>query len=167
MAASFVPLPRGSIARFRLWHFPLAGPHVSWAVFESDPLTPGVGRSLARCVSWDRDHDLEELAVGSRRRPLRDPTLLVTDVELDTALLRSLRAAAARLWLPMHFLGAPYVSDRRAEFGLEGFEDDSRDGHPRVRMEWGREVPVAIKAIAHWADRVRRWLLSVPGLRGA
>ena len=167
MAASFAPLPRGSIARFRLWHFPPAGPHVSWAVFEADPVTPDAGRSLARRVSWDRDRDLEALAVGPRRRPRREPTLSIMETELDTDRLRSFRVEASRLWLPMRLLGAPYVSDRRAEFGIEGFEDDARDGRPRVRMEWGRKIPVAIEGIGHWADRVRAWLLSVPGLREA
>jgi len=165
MAASYAPLPRGLVASFRLWHFPGEGPDSSWVVFHAAQDDPHGGSPLARRVVWDRAGDLRRLEESLRRKPSRRPTLKTTEAGLDPAILGNFMKEAGRLQLPRRRLVRPYVSDFRTEFGLEGFDLEGRDGRPVVRMEWEEPAPLALEAVAHWSDRVRAWLVSVPGFR--
>ena len=160
MADSFAPCPPHLVPSFRLWHFPPAGPQTSWVVFHrrvDDPLSEA---PIVRRVVWDRDADLERLNLGTRRRPSLKPSLTITEAELDAAMLARLMDEATGLGLPRQRLVRPYLSDQRAEFGLEGFDLEGLDGRPIVRIEWGKNPPLQLEAIAGWAARVRRWLTS-------
>ncbi|HVE40331.1 MAG TPA: hypothetical protein VNM14_10615 [Planctomycetota bacterium] len=158
MAASFSPLPRHLVASFRLWHYPNAGPQSSWAVFHGRVDDPMAGAPRVRRLVWDRDADLERLALGTRRRPQLEPTLTRVETEIDGHLLSAFMRSAGRLSMPRHRLTRPYVSGQPPEFGLEGFDLEGRDGRPVVRMEWERNPPLQMEGVAGWADQVRDWL---------
>ncbi|MBI3855203.1 MAG: hypothetical protein HY293_05880 [Planctomycetes bacterium] len=68
---------------------------------------------------------------------------------------------AGGLGIPRQRLVRPYLTDQRAEFGLEGFDVEGRDGRPIVRIEWDRVPPLQLEAVAGWAERVRDWLRGV------
>ena len=158
MADSFSPCPAHLVPSFRLWHFPLAGIHHSWTVFHGRLEDPITRVPRLRTLSWDRDTDLERLELRTRVKPRLEPSLTVTEGEIDGVRLAELMAEVSRLRIPRDCLGNPYLTDERAEFGLEGFDVEGRDGRPIVRIEWDRDPPLEMAALAEWADRVRRWL---------
>ncbi len=158
MATSFSPLPKNLIASFRLWHYPAAGPQSSWAVFHPRVDDPMAAAPRVRRLLWDRDADLERLALGPKRRPRLEPTLTRREADLDAHPLAAFMTAAANLTMARARLTPPYVSGQPPEFGLEGFDLEGRDGRPIVRMEWGRNPPLQMEGVAGWADQVRSWL---------
>jgi hypothetical protein len=158
MAASFSPLPPHLIASFRIWHYPAAGPQTSWAVFHGRVDDPQAGAPRARRVVWDRDADLERLALGAKLRPQLDPSLTRVEADLESRALGAFMKAAGGLTMPRHRLTEPYVAGQPPEFGLEGFDLEGRDGRRIVRMEWERHPPLQLEGIAGWAAQVRRWL---------
>lgn len=161
MAASFAPCPEHLIPSFRLWHYPPAGRQVSWVIFHGSIEDPQSGVPIARRVDWDRDGDLERLELARRRRPSLEPTLAITEGGLDAPRLARLMDEASGLGLPRDRLVRPYLTDHRAEFGLEGFDLEGRDGRPIVRIEWDRIPPLQLEGVAGWATRVRHWLARV------
>jgi hypothetical protein len=158
MAASFAPPPRNLIASFRLWHYPAAGPHSSWAVFHGRADDPLDRAPRVRRLVWDRDADLERLALEAKRRPRLEPTLTQVEAEVDSRALSTLMKAAGTLRMPRQRLTRPYLSGQPPEFGLEGFDLEGRDGRPIVRMEWPRNPTLQMEGVAGWADQVRDWL---------
>jgi len=160
MADSFAPCPAHLIPSFRLWHFPPAGPQTSWVVFHGRVDDPVSGTPIVRRVVWNRDADLERLEMRTRRRPSLTPTLTITENDLDAGRLARFMREADGLDLPRHRLVRPYLSDQRAEFGLEGFDVEGTDGRPIVRIEWNRTSEAPLVAIAEWTARVRQWLTS-------
>jgi hypothetical protein len=158
MADSFAPCPPPLVPSFRVWHFPPAGPQTSWVLFHGRVDDPLSGTPLVRRVVWDRDADLERLETGTRRRPTLEPTLTITEREPDTGMLSRVMREATGLGVPQHRLVRPYVSHDRAEFGLEGFDVEGSDGRPIVRIEWDRNPPPDLEALAGWAAWVRQWL---------
>ena len=113
---------------------------------------------MVRRLVWDRDADLERLELGTRLKPVLEPSLSRTEAEVDATRLARLMAEATGLGLPRDRLIRPYVTEQRAEFGLEGFDLEGRDGRPIVRIEWDRNPPLQLEAVAGWAERVRLWL---------
>ncbi len=160
MADSFDPCPAHLIPSFRLWHFPPAGPQTSWVVFHGRVDDPVSGTPIVRRVVWDRDADLERLELKARRRPSLKPTLTITEADVDAGTLSRLMKKADGLDLPRHKLVRPYLTDQRAEFGLEGFDLEGSDGRPIVRIEWTRTPLPSLAQIAEWAAEVRQWLTS-------
>lgn len=158
MAASFTPVPAHRVASFRLWHFPETGPQTSWVIFHGRAGDPDAGPPLVRRVQWDRDGDLERLRNGIRYRPLLEPTLSIAETEVDARVLEEFMSLASGLGLPRQQLKRPYLSEQRAEFGLEGFDLEALDGRPVVRLEWGIHPPLQLEAIVGWAGRVRAWI---------
>ena len=161
MAASFVPCPAHLIPSFRVWHFPLAGPHVSWVVFHGRVDDPVSGAPRMRRLVWNRDADLERLELGRRRKPVLEPALSTDETEIDSVRLSSLMEEVSGLTLPRDRLVLPYLTDQGMEFGLEGFDVEGRDGRPIVRLEWGPLPAQGFEAVARWTLRVRQWLGQV------
>lgn len=161
MAGSFSPCPAHLIPSFRVWHYPAAGPQISWVIFHRRLDDPLGEVPVVRRLIWDRDRDLECLGAGLRRRPRLEPALSMTEAELDAALLAFLMSEAGGLALPRHRLVPPYVTDHRPEFGLEGFDVEGWDGRPVVRIEWDRNPPLQLEAVVGWTARVRDWLRQV------
>ena len=63
--------------------------------------------------------------------------------------------------LPRETLIRPYLTDQAVEFGLEGFDLEGRDGRSIVRIEWERDPPHGLEAVARWTNRVRQWLSQI------
>jgi hypothetical protein len=159
MAASFFPTPPHLIPSFRVWHCPAAGPHTSWVIFQPRSDDPVGATPIARRLVWDRDRDLERIELGGRLRPKVEPSVVATESELDGEILSRLMDEAGRLSLPRHRLAQPCLMEQVAEFGLEGFDRELREGaRPVVRIEWDKNPPLQLEAMAGWADRVRQWL---------
>lgn len=157
MAGSFVPCPAHLLPSFRLWHYPVAGPQVSWSVFHGRIEDDLSDTPMVRRVAWDRDGDLERLELGIRLRPGLHPTLAMTELKLDAAVLALRMEEVTRLGIPRASMTRPYLAHQRAEFGLDGFDLEGRDGRPIVRVEWSRNPPPMLEGISGWAARVRQW----------
>lgn len=160
-ALAYSPGPPELIPSFRVWHYPSAGPQWSWVVFQCRVGVPRGVLPVVRRLRWDRDGDLERLSLPTRRRPSLDPSLSRSEAPLDEATLARFVEEASRLSLPRGSVERPYVSEHRAEFGLEGYDVEGRDGRPRVRIEWDREPSPRLWPITEWARQVRDWLGSV------
>jgi len=157
-ALAYTPGPPELIPSFRVWHYAAAGPLVSWVVFQCRVGVSRATNPIVRRTTWDRDSDLERLAIQTRRRPRLDPTLATTEAELEEGRLARFVEEASGLSLPRRSVGRPYVSEERPEFGLEGYDVEGRDGRPRVRIQWDRLHPLGLRPIVEWAERVRDWL---------
>ncbi|HLF95166.1 MAG TPA: hypothetical protein VJB14_16995 [Planctomycetota bacterium] len=162
-ALAYTPGPPELIPSFRVWHYPAAGPLVSWVVFQCRVGVSRATNPIVRRTTWDRDSDLERLAIQTRRRPRLDPTLATKEAELEEGRLARFVDEASKLAVPRGSVKTPYVSEQRLEFGLEGYDVEGRDGRPRVRIEWDREPSPRLWPITEWARQVRDWLrVSLP-----
>ena len=160
-SGSCFPVPKDLIPSFRIWHYPLAGPHVSWIVFQCRLVVPKGLFPMVRRLVWERDADLERLKLGTRRRPNLDPTIVMTETTLDEASMARFVDKATGLTVPLFNVIHPYVSERRPEYGLEGYDVAGRHGRPVMRIEWDRKHHVGLNSVADWAEQVRDWLRAV------
>jgi hypothetical protein len=158
MDSSFVPVPPHLVPSFRIWHFPPAGLHLSWTVFQRSRRDPVPAVPLVRRIAWERDRDFEALELPRRRRLPLEPTLRVTEHPLDPGGLFARVETASGLPLARSMLKRPYVAEIRREFGLDGFDVEGNDGRPVVRLEWDDPVPADLVPLARWAADLRPWL---------
>ncbi len=70
-----------------MWHYPAAGPQVSWVVFQCRVGVPFGVFPRVRRLTWDRDADSERLSLQTRRRPSLDPTMVRIEAPLEEAKL--------------------------------------------------------------------------------
>jgi len=161
MAASLDPSPPNLIPSFRIWHYPAAGPQLSWVVFQARADDPLDQVPRVRCVRWDRDADLERLALAHKRRRNPAPSIRISEADLDPKILAEHVAKVKAFSAPRSSMGHPYLSDHHPEFGLEGFDVEGNDGWPIVRIEWERDPDLTLSRLAKWAEGVRSWLRGV------
>jgi len=82
----------------------------------------------------------------------------MTEHPLDPDRPAELCSQVSGLPFPRKLLARPYISERRPQFGLDGFDVEGIDGRPIVRVEWDEPPGPGLRPIAAWAASVRLWL---------
>jgi hypothetical protein len=141
---------------FRLWDYDPHRPWRSWLIQVPDDGDPIPSAPLVLERTWDAANDRERLARDLRRRPHLHPTLCVREARLPKEEFGFLRNVGSRIPYSRLELREALTSLQPAQYGIEGFRKETvRLRTDRVRLEWGGEPPLELKAVATWAARMR------------
>src|SRR6185503_6932354 len=141
---------------FRIWDYDPHRTFRSWLLQvpeTTDPLRPS---PLVLERTWDAAVDRERLARDLRRRPRLQPTLCIREARLPKDDFEFLRNVGKRIPYSRLELREAHLSLPPAQFGIEGFRNETVElRSERIRLEWGGEPVADLKAVAAWAARMR------------
>jgi len=149
--------PTGLIPSFRLWHYPLEEPWVTWVLFIPPNLEPWVSEGVVRRVWWNQPEDVERLAKAPSVGGHPAPSMGSAEAMVSARDLHQLLGRASQVNLDFVSLVRGPLSV--AEYGIEGFRSQASPD----RVEWDSPVPWELRTVMTWFSRARGILeRSVP-----